>query len=251
MIVYVITNKINGKMYIGQTVASLKKRWSDHCQKSSMCRVLLAAIKKYGRENFDVKVLTYCNSLEEMNHREQYYITLFNTLAPNGYNLMAGGKNSIRSEETKQKMSASQLGIRKPKTVEHREKISESLKGRKQSKEWINKRIAPLVGRKRPLSIMENLRLTRIGTKHTAETKSRMSKAHTGKRGYWNGKVKSADHIEKIRESKKRPVYVPEIDVLFDSIKDASQKLNIYSARIHEVLRGEVTDHKGYTFIRM
>lgn len=97
MIVYKITNLLTGKSYIGQTVGSMRRRWNRHCSESS-CVLLNRSIKKYGKENFEIKVLAYCNNIEEMNHREQYCIKLFKTLAPNGYNVRSGGNEQIRSK---------------------------------------------------------------------------------------------------------------------------------------------------------
>lgn len=127
MIIYKITNKTNKKSYIGQTVKILKIRWNEHCQKRGGCTALYSAIKKYGKDNFDLEVITECKSIDEMNLRETFYIKLFNTLAHNGYNLTTGGnnftmllgsrkgtKNSFygkkHSEETKKKMSILRIG---------------------------------------------------------------------------------------------------------------------------------------------
>lgn len=112
MIIYMITNKINGKQYVGQTVRSLLARWNSHCSSSSGCLRIKSAINKYGPENFEIKVLSRCNSTEEMNHRETYYINLFNTLSPKGYNLKTGGVTSQFSEETRAKMSESRKKYR-------------------------------------------------------------------------------------------------------------------------------------------
>lgn len=144
MIIYKIKNKINGMLYIGQTIKSLEKRWTCHKSNNSGCRFLSNAIKKYGSENFEIKIVSRCSSVEEMNHREQYYIKLFNTLVPSGYNLDTGGKNSYPSILTINKRSESlkkyyENNIRKPISEETRAKISKMSKGRKRSKESIIK----------------------------------------------------------------------------------------------------------------
>jgi|SRR5271166_5379469 len=123
MIIYKITNKINGMQYIGQTIHSLNYRWSQHCSKKSLCHKLSYSIQKYGKENFEIKVITRCNTIEEMNYREEYYIKLFNTLSPNGYNLLPGGNNKKHNEETKQKM-------RKPRSKQGKLNISNAHKGK-------------------------------------------------------------------------------------------------------------------------
>src|ERR1700743_1721332 len=104
MLVYIITNNVNNKRYIGQTIQKLDNRWRSHTyhhHKMAISR----AIKKHGAEHFNIRVLARCDSIEEMNHREAYYIKLFNTLSPNGYNLDSGGKNKITHQSTKDKIS--------------------------------------------------------------------------------------------------------------------------------------------------
>lgn len=135
MNIYKITNKINGLQYVGQTIKSVATRWKQHQSPDSTCRFLKHAIRKYGASNFEVELLEKCSSIEEMNEKEQFYIDSLNTMVPNGYNLNSGGKNRLASHETKNKMSKSQKGIKKPKTVEHRIKISRALKGSKHSEE--------------------------------------------------------------------------------------------------------------------
>lgn len=136
-IIYKITNKINGVSYVGQTTKTISQRWTCHKNKNSSCRFLKYAISKYGAENFEIKEVAKCNSIDEMNHRESYYIRLFKSLAPNGYNLTTGGKNKLASEETKQKMRESQIGKKmSPVSNETKLKISKTLTGRKVPK-WI------------------------------------------------------------------------------------------------------------------
>jgi group I intron endonuclease len=111
-VIYKVTNKITGKVvYIGQTTQVLKKRWIQHCNKKG-CRILYNHIKKYGKENFIIEVVTECKFIEEMNYREVFYIKLFNTLDPNGYNILAGGKTFKHSEATKKLISISRVGFK-------------------------------------------------------------------------------------------------------------------------------------------
>ncbi len=111
MIIYKITNTIpdkNGKFkaYVGQTSRSLKKRFNEHakCRSSAIGK----AIQKYKREHFTVEVLEECETVEQANKREKYWIGFYNTIAPNGYNLTDGGQHCIPSEETHKNMSRGQ-----------------------------------------------------------------------------------------------------------------------------------------------
>lgn len=114
MIIYKITNKVNGKIYIGQTVQKLIDRWSDHSRPCSGRHkngsVIAAAIHKYGKENFTVEQIDTAETLEELNIKEITYIKALNTLSPNGYNLELGGDSKRCHEETKAKISATLKG---------------------------------------------------------------------------------------------------------------------------------------------
>lgn len=110
MLIYAILNKINGKLYIGQTIRSLRERWVEHNQPSSRCLLIKQAINKYGRENFLVTVIKNCSSQEELNNEEVNFIKSLNTLTPNGYNLNSGGNRAIPSAETRAKLAMAKLG---------------------------------------------------------------------------------------------------------------------------------------------
>ncbi len=113
MIIYKVTNKINGKIYVGQTVGDLKRRKSVHLSNAKAGRednYFYNAIGKYGSDNFNWEVLEECNDIDKLNEREEYWIKELNTISPSGYNLRYGGKNSLYSEEHKIKMSESKQG---------------------------------------------------------------------------------------------------------------------------------------------
>ena len=138
--IYKITNIINNKMYIGQTINSLEDRWRKHLSKNSHCRYLSLAIKKYGVNNFKFELV--CISFNEnLDEIEKEYIKKYNCLVPNGYNLKEGGNRSKHSEETKQKISQTikerkdiiyaKPRVGKPHKEETKQKISNAAKGRK------------------------------------------------------------------------------------------------------------------------
>jgi len=125
MIVYKITNKINGKVYIGQTIKTLTFRWNCHKKAGSGCRHIKRAIDKYGENNFEVTVLVRASSREELDSREKFCIRIFNTMAPNGYNLTAGGNSAKLTAETRALIGLAHKGkvdseeTRKKKSVSH------------------------------------------------------------------------------------------------------------------------------------
>ena len=106
MVIYLITNRINGKKYVGQTVRMLKDRMYQHLNGDLYIDL---AIKKYGIENFTVEILDECKTLDELNEREQYRIAELGTLHPNGYNMTTGGSNAIPTEAVRQKLSESHI----------------------------------------------------------------------------------------------------------------------------------------------
>lgn len=88
--IYKITNRINGKIYIGQSV-NPEKRFIDHCYINKKYKSLINdAIKKYGRENFILEIIGW---FEDYNEKEKYYIQYYRSLAPYGYNIAEGGEN--------------------------------------------------------------------------------------------------------------------------------------------------------------
>ena len=93
MIVYKITNKINGKSYIGQTKFSVEKRFKEHqhCKTSLIGK----AIHKYGVENFSIEVLAKCKTQKELDEMEIFFIAYFDCITPNGYNLAKGGRYKL------------------------------------------------------------------------------------------------------------------------------------------------------------
>lgn len=86
--IYKITNKVNGKSYIGQTRYTVEFRWRQHQHKKDNTH-FHNAIAKYGADSFIVETLEECE-LAEMDSREIYYIAKFDTYN-NGYNSSTGG----------------------------------------------------------------------------------------------------------------------------------------------------------------
>lgn len=130
--IYKITNTVNSKAYVGYS-DNVSKRWEEH-RNGYGSKVVYAAIQKYGLDNFTFEVIA-----EDTVNNEDKYIQEHNTMAPNGYNLVAGGglpptKQGWKpSAETLAKRKATMLerygqpGV--PRTEEWCRKLSESKKG--------------------------------------------------------------------------------------------------------------------------
>jgi len=135
MIIYKITNLINNKVYIGQTIGTLEKRWKRHtweCTRKRNAMAITNAIIKYGMDNFTIEEIYKASTMEELNDKEIYYISILNTISPNGYNIDNGGGNKSRSDETRAKISlAHKNRWDKGERIseETRKKLSESHKG--------------------------------------------------------------------------------------------------------------------------
>ena len=96
--IYKITNTINGKSYIGQTIQNVKERFYQHCatkcSKAVSNMAIHRAIKKYGKSNFTVEVIEEIDSTN-LNDRERYWIKYYNSYN-NGYNSTKGGQDGCK-----------------------------------------------------------------------------------------------------------------------------------------------------------
>jgi group I intron endonuclease len=95
MLIYRAVNKINGKSYVGKTEKTLDERKSDHLNKAKRDKgfAFHSAIKKYREENFVWEVvIDNINDETILNQKEEYYITLYESFGPNGYNMTKGGE---------------------------------------------------------------------------------------------------------------------------------------------------------------
>lgn len=162
--IYKITNIINGKCYIGQSV-NLKSRIKSH---KSMLKhnnednpLLRKATKKYGYEKFEIEIIKYCKE-EELDLYEQYYIDYYKShKRENGYNIELGGS-------THKHLSKEQI-----------EKMKRNKKGK-------------LIGKDNPF----------YGKHHTKETKERLSKIKKGNKNCV-GRILSDETKQKIGEANK------------------------------------------------
>jgi group I intron endonuclease len=144
--IYMLRNKVNNKMYIGQTQQEdIKRRWQayEKIKKNSMGTVLFRALTKHTPENFEFKIICICFN-EDCNKYEIEYIKKYNTTLPNGYNMQTGGKNpevtfrkkivlsnEVREAMKKRFQDGAHPNFGKQISDEQKKKLSEKLKGRK------------------------------------------------------------------------------------------------------------------------
>lgn len=149
MFIYKITNKINNKVYIGKTKNSIKSRFSKHLKnaKNKVNRHLYDSMNHYGYDNFEISLIEECQSLDELEEREKYWIKEFDSISPNGYNMTIGGDGGDTlfnwSEEEKRELWDNQAKKRlgKKRTSKQRENMSFSAKERENKKTENDKKI--------------------------------------------------------------------------------------------------------------
>lgn len=132
MIIYKITDYINGKIYIGQTINTLEKRWKGHCKLSKKDEqpYFHNSIHSHGKYNFFREVIDFATSMHELNYLEEFWIEFYNsTNRDKGYNSLSVGKNFRHSEESKEKNRIAHLGFKA--SPEHIQIIKNVNKGNK------------------------------------------------------------------------------------------------------------------------
>lgn len=146
MIIYKLENKVNGKIYIGQTKVKLSRRIAHHITDNKF--PVEKAFNKYGLESFTLSVIDEADSRDILNEKERYWIKFFDCRLPKGYNCTNGGEGAEGYKHT----------------TEALEKMRKAQTGRKHSPEHCR-----------------NAGLGRRGMSLSEETRRRMSVAHKGK----------------------------------------------------------------------
>ena len=152
--VYLTTNNVNGKQYIGQHISET----FDKNYKGSG-KLIRQAFKKYGKRNFSTIILEECNSQEELNKKEKDWILYYKADESNNfYNISNGGasgfgglvgdKNPAKRPSVRQKMSENHCDVSKENNPNYGKKMSDEQR-QKISQSRIQRKIA--VGEKNPM----------------------------------------------------------------------------------------------------
>ena len=222
--IYIHKNKINGKVYIGQTSQKPEKRW-DNGRGYETSSKFYNAILKYGWNNFE-HIILYTNlTLEEANQKEQELIEQYKSYEDDfGYNITHGGRNFTHSEETKRKIgAANSIALQGNKwSEEQRELMSEMFKGEGN----------PFYGKY-----------------HTEETKQLISEHRKGKRAGEEhpmyGKHHTEDSLQKMSENRKskggKKVICLNNGKIFNTMMDAARWCGLSNSPSI----GQVCNHTG------
>lgn len=112
-VIYVHTNLINGKKYVGMTEKTMMERWAVHIKdsrsrigKKSYCRYFHSAIRKYGEDAFAHEVLEVVVGKDVADEAERHWIAQLNCRAPHGYNIAAGGSRGPMHEDSRARIAA-------------------------------------------------------------------------------------------------------------------------------------------------
>ena len=254
-VIYLRTNRYNGKKYVGQATDLKVRQRTWKCLKSTYAGILInRARAKYGIEAFDFEILKECKD-EELDYWEMYYIKELNTKAPNGYNLTDGGdggntyicKNEKEMNKIKQKISESNKGEKnhmygKHHTEETKKKMSEAQKNRKRKPHTEET--------KRKISESNK------GKIFSEETRKKISETHKSEKNPNYGKHWSEETRKKISERNKNGKWsktVIQIDkstyetiAEFPSASEAERQLGYSQANISRCCRGKIKSAYGY-----
>ena len=221
--IYKITNKINGKFYIGQSV-NIKRRFMEHKTPHGRMTSIKLAIQKYGKENFLFEVIEEC-SVQNLDEREVYWIAL---LKPH-YNRTAGGvgvKGHTVPDETRRLLSV--------KCRRYWDSLPDAEKAE------IQKRLTgPPKGHAVSQETRQKLREANLGKVQSAETVERRKSTIISK--------KAAGYIQTNAGHKKK-VRCIETNQIFDSVKSAGESLSVHPSCITGVLKGRYKTCKGKHF---
>ncbi len=206
--IYLITNEVTGKYYVGQTSCDVSKRFRDHISSAKSEKVtssprLRRSMRCHGIDKFSVQELAVAKNEKEGDYLETLWIVSLDAMNPTtGYNLTLGGRG-VRgvkwSEDRRARASKAQKGISRGLghivTQETRDKISAATMGR----------ISPLKGVSPSLETRQKLSENHKGKTVSEETRNKLRIVNLGKTGYWKGRsipVEARKKMSEVRQGK-------------------------------------------------
>ncbi|MCK9371398.1 GIY-YIG nuclease family protein [Candidatus Dojkabacteria bacterium] len=204
-VIYALKNRKNNKYYIGQTTQSVKVRLKNHLISNS---AIGNALRKYGKENFGIKEYKDIR-IDWLDWFEIEMIAHYNSICPNGYNIMLGGQVCRISGEID------------PEVIKKR---ADKLRGRKRNPELIKEQSERMMGHKTKKESIEKMSKTHkelwnkmtneekekrnIGSivkkiRETEEGREKIKQAHKGHVAWNKGKHLTKEHVQKLIDSHK------------------------------------------------
>lgn len=216
--IYMIKNKLNNKVYFGQTIHSLKERY--HGGISNTHNVYLRrSIEKYGHENFEIiEDFDIAFSTEELDDLEAMYIKKYDATNPmKGYNAKEGGANGRPSNLARDKMSNT--------AKEQRRFVGSQNPGYGK----------PFIGKHHPMA----------GKHHTTEAIEKNRNSHVGKKA----SIETKEKMSRVRRAKAKCIICLNDNKVFPCTKEASVFYNIDVSGISKVCLGKRKHYKQLRFM--
>ena len=245
--IYRIQHIESKKCYIGETINAPEKRWNQHINRKNGCPVLGNAIRKYGITAFKFEVLIICFD-EDRFFYEKQYIEKYNSLVPNGYNVLLGGNDSFKghrhTDDIKSKIS--EFMKQKWNKPEYREKMLNYVKA---SNAKVDHRAKILNSEKFKLAMKEG-RIGNKGSSHSNETKDKIRESV--KRYYEANKSSKniENHRKNMAKARGKPIQQFTLDNVFlnefESISEAARQMEINKTGIQHCVNGRANTAGGY-----
>ena len=232
--VYMHKNKINGKVYIGQTCQKPEYRWGSEGKGYVHCTHFYRAIQKYGWNNFEHIILNSGLSLEEANLQESYWINYYDsTNEEKGYNIQRGGLNRAVSQDARAKLS--EHSKERWANEEYHGHMSQVMKDKWQTQEYIAKQIESRAQRNWSISEDGRRRISEArkayiaehgtptqGVGHTEQAKQKIRESKMGEKNPMYGKTTSEYQKQRTKECCSKKIRCIETGEVFESRKDAA-----------------------------
>ena len=218
-IIYIHKNKVNGKIYVGQTCQQPNERWRNGFG-YIQCPKFWKAIVKYGWDNFEHIILETDLTLEQANEKERYYIQYYNSNSKEGYNCDIGGNNQHMSEEHKQHIQQGiEKSIGRPVICLNNLKIYPS---------------AAAAERDTGCTHIFDCCVGRL--KHSGKDENGMGLQWKYLEEYDKSKP---IQLEKILDNSKKKILLENTNEIFESLREASRKYNVNSGSISACCQGK------------
>lgn len=233
--IYKITNALNGKMYIGQTVNPIR-RFAEHAsrdyEKHKSRSRIGRAIKKYGKENFEFQILCWCPDKTYADAVEIKLINAYDTRGI-GYNICAGGKGTGSGEDHPK------FGVKDSKETRRKKTIARL--GEKN----------PNYGRKFSAEVRARMGASKKGRVITREWRAKIGAANKGKRNVSAEQMSAA--IKAAVEKTSCPITASRgVDwLLFPSIKETARNFGVADVTIHRWLKKGAVNKDGWSFVKV